>query len=61
MNISSLESKLNKSIDTFVDEIKLQYPEGSSESVTADDINQLARQTCYVLDDFKKAILEFLK
>ena len=61
MNISSLESKLNKSIDTLVDEIKLQYPEGSSESVTADDINQLARQTCYVLDDFKKAILEFLK
>lgn len=61
MDKSELERKLDEAIQLFSDEIHSQYPEGSKEPVTSDDINEMGRQVSYLLNDFKKIIVEYVK
>lgn len=61
MDLNTLENSLENSIIKFTDEIHSKYKEGSTQPVNEDDINELARQTSYVLRDFKTQIISYLK
>lgn len=61
MDKSVLERKLDEAIQSFSNEIHLQYPEGSKEPVTSGDINEIGRQVSYLLNDFKNIIAEYVK
>ena len=61
MKIDVLDKKLNSAIKSFSDDIQSKYREGSKEPATYDDLNELARQTSYALDEFRKCIVEYLK
>lgn len=60
-NINKLEEQLDTAITKFSDNFHSYYPEGSAKNIDSDDLNELARLTCYALNDFKKAILAYLK
>lgn len=59
--IEKLESQLEKSIEDFRVEIKGLVKENQDQTITADDIDEIGRQIYYVLEDFKKHIVEYLK
>ena len=61
MNVNQLDDKLNQAITSFSSEIANVYKEGSRSGATESDISELARQTTYVLDDFRKIIVAYLK
>lgn len=60
MTNSELNSELDKALESFKAEIQSRYAEGSSNPATEHDINELARQTFYTLDEFRKSILKYL-
>ncbi len=61
MTISELNSFLEKAMDDFSSGIRTNYDEGSANPVTEHDINELARQTFYTLDEFRKKIVQYLE
>ena len=60
MTNSQLDSELTKALQVFSNEIRSMYEEASNEPATKNDINELARQTFYTLDEFRKSILKYL-
>ena len=60
MTVSQLDTALTKALQDFSEEIRANYEEGSNEPVTENDINELARQTFYTLDEFRKEIVKYL-
>lgn len=60
MSAKDLDRKLNQILIDYSDEIRNKYKEGGSEPVSESDINELARQTFYVLDEFRKQIVNYL-
>ena len=60
MTVSQLDTALTKVLQDFSEEISANYVEGSNEPVTEHDINELARQTFYTLDEFRKEIVKYL-
>lgn len=61
MTIDELNRVLEKAVNDFSDGIHPNYPEGSSKPVTEHDINELARQTFYAMDEFRKNVVKYLK
>ena len=61
MKTAKLEEKLNQSIEEFRENVQSNYETARSQHCTPDDLQELARQTFYALNDFKKHIVEFLK
>ena len=61
MNIEQLNKNLEKVTLLFSEGIRSQFKEGSQNPATESDINELARQTFYALEDFRKYIIEYLK
>ena len=61
MTVSELNSALEKIINDFSSEMRSNYKEGSNEPVTEHDINELARQTFYAMDAFRKKIVMYLE
>lgn len=60
MTVSQLDADLKKILDDFSNEIRSNYQEGSSKPVTEHDINELARQTFYIMNEFRKEIVKYL-
>lgn len=60
MNTKTLEEKLNDALDDFANEVKFNR-ETSDKVVTPDDLEELGRQTFYVLGKFRDIIVEHLK
>lgn len=61
MTENQLNTALNEALENYSKEIRSIYKEGSREQATEHDINELARQTFYVLDEFRKAIVKYLE
>lgn len=61
MTVSQLDTALTKVLQDFSEGIRANYEEGSNEPVTEHDINELARQTFYTLDEFRKEIVKYLE
>ena len=61
MNINKLDQQLTDIVNTYSDNVRSLYKEGSHEPATEHDINELARQTFYALDEFRKNIINYLK
>lgn len=61
MNNKSLDEKLDKSIDTFINEINIRFPEDRHDNLTTEDIRDFSKQIAYLLDDFRKNIIDYLK
>lgn len=61
MSTKKLDDKLQKALDDYANEIHLFFKEESEEPATKGDINEVARQTMYVLSRFKNEIVEYLK
>jgi hypothetical protein len=66
-NIAKLDEALEKSLESFKEEIKFnletfyQNNKHPKEFLTKDDYEEITRQTYYVLGEFKKAIIDYLK
>lgn len=60
MTVSQLDTDLKKILDDFSNEICSNYKEGSSKPVAEHDINELARQTFYIMNEFRKEIVKYL-
>lgn len=60
MTVSRLDTDLKKILDDFSNEIRSNYQEDSSKPVTEHDINELARQTFYIMNEFRKEIVKYL-
>lgn len=60
MNKQQLENNLTNVIDKFCDSIRSNYSEYSKEPATYEDLNELARQTSYALQEFRDNILKYL-
>lgn len=61
MTIKELDQRLTSALDDFSSEIQQEYDDYSKEPVTGGDIAALSRQTFYVLDAFRKEIVQFLE
>lgn len=61
MNISKLEKNLDSAIDKYIKETEIRYKRESIDPVTHNDIYEANMQTAYLLNDFKKSIVDFLK
>ncbi len=61
MTLSQLDKKLSDACNDFSNQIRSTYTEGSRNPVNETDLNELARQTLYVLDSFKTEIINYLK
>ena len=61
MNIDNLDQKLSDILQEYSKRMRVYYKEDSKIPATEADIAEYARQTFYTLDDFRKAIIEFLK
>lgn len=61
MTKNQLDQKLTSALQDFSEEIRSNYPEGSNTPATYGDINEVARQAFYVMDEFRRDILEYLK
>lgn len=61
MTVSQLDAVLDSAVCNFSDRINALYKEGSHEPVSEHDIYELARQTGYTLDEFRKAIVKYLE
>lgn len=61
MDINSLDKKLDKALTDFSEEIRLNYRDGDKTPATNGDVSELARQTFYALDTFRKEIIVYLK
>lgn len=60
MTIQSLKEKLDAALDEYASEVKFNR-ETSSNHVSQHDIEELGRQTFYVLSKFRDIIVEHLK
>ncbi len=60
MSTNDLKKELDKALTDFSEEIHGKYAEGSKTPATEGDINELGRQTFYVLDQFKDALIKYL-
>lgn len=60
MTKSELSQKLTDTLQNFSDDIRSKYSESSKNPVTDSDIALLAKDVYYIMDDFKKFILEYL-
>lgn len=60
-DINHLEKKLEESLELYRKEAHSLVSMNGSENLNAHDMEEIFRQTFYVLDDFKKAIVEYLK
>ena len=61
MNIKDLDNKLISVLQEYSERMRTSYKEDSNTPIAEADIAEYARQTFYTLDDFRKAIIEFLK
>ena len=61
MTINELDNKLTDSLNKFSETIRATYEEADRTSATKDDIHNLARETFYLMNDFKKEIISYLK
>lgn len=52
---------MSDACNDFSNQIRSTYTEGSRNPVNETDLNELARQTLYVLDSFKTEIINYLK
>ena len=59
-NISELEKSLNKSLQEFKENVDFNYETFNGQYCTKDDMLELAKQTFYVLDEFKAQMMHFL-
>ena len=60
-NINDLEKKLGESLELYRKEAHSLVSMNGNDNLNQHDMEQIFRQTFYVLDDFKKAIVEYLK
>lgn len=60
MDTRELDKKLMEICNEFSEKVRSVYREGSKVPATEHDINELARQTFYALDEFRKAIVKQL-
>lgn len=60
MTVAQLNADLEKILNDFSEEIRSNYKEGSSKPVTEHDINELARQTFYAMNEFREKIVKYL-
>ncbi|MDF2608949.1 MAG: hypothetical protein K0R92_423 [Lachnospiraceae bacterium] len=61
MTTKELDKLLNDSLIDYSNEIRSCYKEGSKEPATEGDIVELARQTFYTMDEFRKNIIKYLE
>jgi hypothetical protein len=61
MTKDQLNAKLSESLKEFSKDLHANYKEDSNEPITEADLHVLARDISYVMDDFRKYILEYLE
>ncbi|BCK01643.1 hypothetical protein [Anaerocolumna chitinilytica] len=61
MTTKELDKLLNDSLIAYSSEIRSCYKEGGKEPVNEGDIVELARQTFYTMDEFRKNIIKYLE
>ena len=59
--IEQLEESLDKSLEIYKMEMKSNIEAKKGQVLTADDMEDIARQTFYMMDDFKDQIIKYLK
>lgn len=61
MTTYELDKKLTEALDNFSSEMRGQYDDYSKDPVIGGDIAELSRQTFYVLDEFRKELINYLE
>lgn len=61
MQIHQLDKKLDEAAMAFSQEIQVCYDDYSKEPATSGDISVLARQTFYLMQEYRKLIIDYLK
>lgn len=61
MTINELDKKLTDSLTEYSETVRSMYEEADRTSATKDDIHTLARETFYLMDNFKHEIIDYLK
>lgn len=60
MDKQELNRMLSKIASDFASDTRSLFPEGSTEPATIGDLTELARQTFYALDAYRKSIIMYL-
>ena len=58
MNKAQLEKELGQALDTFADETNLMFDAYDQTPATKGDLHDLSKQMFYVLNSFKKSLLD---
>ena len=61
MTINELDKTLSDALDAYSTHFRGEYPELSSKPATESDIDEIARQTFYLMSSFKDAIIKYEK
>lgn len=61
MDINTLEKNLTQATQDFADSVQSNIKNRSSENVTYDDYEELARDTFYALNQMKAEIVKYLR
>ena len=61
MDKLKLEKELDQCLDDYVKEVKFNVETFKGEFCTKDDMEELARQTFYCLNEFKKCLIKHLQ
>ena len=61
MTINELDKKLTDSLTEYSETVRSMYEEADRTSASKDDIHDLARETFYLMNNFKHEIINYLK
>lgn len=59
--VKQLKEALDKSLEIYKMEMKSNIEMKEGQVLTADDMETIARQTFYMMDDFKDQIIKYLE
>lgn len=59
--IDELNAKTRKELDNYIQEVKIIVADAKDRQVTADDLEELGRQSFYAMDGVRTLVINYLK